>query len=159
MSRSASFGSPQFCSTYHKFFLFLRTTSASSADENGNVVLPFGSPEYVGLGVSVIAMSTFLQYFGSPFLKSTFLFWGLLFGCLVSGVARYEAKDGDMTIGDDGQVEPAQGGRLYKYWNDDRIQDANRFIFLWDTTFPIRFAPEYFLPIVIGSAVILVEKK
>ena len=25
----------------------------------------------------VIAMSVFLQFFGSPFLKSTFLFWGL----------------------------------------------------------------------------------
>mmetsp|Transcript_20709 Transcript_20709/g.26808 ORF Transcript_20709/g.26808 Transcript_20709/m.26808 type:complete len:701 (-) Transcript_20709:468-2570(-) len=132
LSRSASFGSPQFC------------------NENGNVVLPFGSPEYVGLGFSVIAMSTFLQYFGSPFLKSTFLFWGLIFGCFVSGITSYEAKEGDFTIGDDGNIEPAQVGRQYNYWNDNRIKDAPKLIFLWDTTFPLKFAPEYFLPIVIG---------
>ncbi|KAJ8598833.1 hypothetical protein CTAYLR_008546 [Chrysophaeum taylorii] len=131
LSRSASFGSPQFC------------------NENGNVALPFGSPEYIGLAFSVIAMSTFLQFFGSPFLKSTFLFWGLMFGVFVSAISTYEAKDGDMTV-KDGNLVPAKIGRQYKYFNDQRIRDANYFIFLWDTTFPIRFAPEYFLPILIG---------
>jgi len=131
LSRSASFGSPQLC------------------NENGNVVLPFGAPEYIGLGFSVIAFSTFLQFFGSPFLKSTFLFWGLMFGCFVSGVATYEGKEGDFTL-DNGNIEPVQVGRQYKYWNDQRIKDAPKLIFLWDTTFPIRFAPEYFLPILIG---------
>lgn len=131
LSASASFGAPQLCT------------------ENGNVVLPFGSPEYVGLGFSVIAMSVFIQFFGSPFLKSTFFFWGLMFGCFVSGVSTYEAKEGDFTL-DDGDVVSAQVGRQYKYWNDDKIRDANKFVFLWDTTFPLRFAPEYFLPILIG---------
>lgn len=131
LSRSASFGGPQLC------------------NENGNVVLPFGAPEYVGLGFSVIAMSTFLQFFGSPFLKSTFLFWGLMFGCFVSGITTYEAKDGDFTL-DDGDIVPAKVGRQYNYWNDQRIRDANWFIFLWDTTFPLGFAPEYFLPLLIG---------
>ncbi|KAJ8599569.1 hypothetical protein CTAYLR_004657 [Chrysophaeum taylorii] len=131
LSRSVSFGGPQMCT------------------ENGNVVLPFGAPEYVGLGFSVIAMSVFLQFFGSPFLKSTFLFWGLMFGVFVAGVTTYEAKEGDYTLRDGNEV-PAKVGRQYKYFNDQRIKDANYFIFLWDTTFPIRFAPEYFLPILIG---------
>mmetsp|Transcript_20087 Transcript_20087/g.80139 ORF Transcript_20087/g.80139 Transcript_20087/m.80139 type:complete len:705 (+) Transcript_20087:131-2245(+) len=131
LSRSASFGSPQLC------------------NENGNVVLPFGAPEYIGLGFSVIAMSVLIQFFGSPFLKSTFFFWGLIFGCFVSGLARYEAKEGDFTL-DDGNVVPAVVGRKYKYWNDDKIRDANRFVFLWDTTYPLGFAPEYFLPILIA---------
>ncbi|KAH8076791.1 xanthine transmembrane transporter [Aureococcus anophagefferens] len=72
-SRSAAFGSPQYC------------------NENGNVILPFGSPEYVGLAASVIAFTVFIQFTGSPFLKSTCIFWGLMFGCLVAGVSRYEA--------------------------------------------------------------------
>ena len=66
--------------------------SPQLCEENGNVVLGFGAPEYVGLGFSVIAMSTFLQFFGSPFLKSTYLFWGLMFGCLCAGVFTYEGK-------------------------------------------------------------------
>ena len=37
-------------------------------------------------------MSVFLQFFGSPFLKSTFLFWGLMFGCFVAGISTYEGK-------------------------------------------------------------------
>merc|ERR1719163_2706127 len=53
-------------------------------NENGNVMLPFGSPEYVGLAFSVIFMSVFLQ--------STFLFWGLMFGCFVAGISTYEGK-------------------------------------------------------------------
>ena len=40
---------------------------------------------------SVLFMSTFLQFFGSPFLKTTFIFWGLLFGCFVAAVSSYTA--------------------------------------------------------------------
>ena len=54
MSRGAAFGAPQPC------------------NENGNVVLYFGAPEYIGLAFSVIFASIFLQFFGSPFLKSTY---------------------------------------------------------------------------------------
>ena len=60
-SRSVTFGGPQTCGR-----------------DNGDVDLPFGSYEFVGLGFSVIGMSMLIQIFGSPFLKSTFLFWGLM---------------------------------------------------------------------------------
>ncbi|EGB03628.1 hypothetical protein AURANDRAFT_55502 [Aureococcus anophagefferens] len=115
-SRSAAFGSPQYC------------------NENGNVILPFGSAEYVGLAASVIAFTVFIQFTGSPFLKSTCIFWGLMFGCLVAGVSRYEA-----------------------YFNDYRIRNAPWFTFLWDITFPLGFSKEYFLPIVIGFFVSTAE--
>ena len=36
-------------------------------------------------------MSVLLQLFGSPFLKTTFIFWGLMFGCAISGIAKYKA--------------------------------------------------------------------
>merc|ERR1719399_1407640 len=138
-------------------------------NENGNVILPFGSPEYVGLAFSVVAMSVFLQFFGSPFLKSTFLFWGLMFGCFVAGMSTYEGK-GDhwdayeqtfdfSTKG--GKVitsqVPMKTGRQYNYFNDYRIRNAPWFTFLWATTFKIAFAKEYFLPILIGYFVSTAE--
>ena len=145
-SRSAAFGGPQYC------------------NENGNVILPFGSAEYVGLAASVIAFSVFVQFAGSPFMKSTFIFWGLMFGCFVAGVSRYEAVEGDMTFDfstSNGRVQanmvPAVPGRKYKYFNDYKIRNAPWFTFLWDTTFPLGFAKEYFLPIVIGFFVSTAE--
>jgi len=84
---------------------FLRDTSTTwgtigpqLCNENGMFQSGFGSPEYVGLGFSVIFASVLCQMFGSPFIKSTFLFWGLVFGCLVSGpigkdVSIYNQQD------------------------------------------------------------------
>eukprot|EP00965_Chrysotila_dentata_P076832 2536492-Pleurochrysis_carterae.AAC.1 len=47
-SREAAFGSgPQLCT------------------ENGEVVLGFGAPQYVGLGFSVLAMAVLIQFFGA----------------------------------------------------------------------------------------------
>ena len=151
LGRSAAFGGPQLC------------------NENGNVILPFGSPEYVGLAFSVIFMSVFLQFFGSPFLKSTFLFWGLMFGCFVAGISTYEGKGSvwdsyEQTFSfskPDDKVIASQGpmkqGRQYKYFNDYRIRNAPWFTFLWAETFPLGFAPEYFFPILIGFFVSTAE--
>ncbi|KAH8049091.1 xanthine transmembrane transporter [Aureococcus anophagefferens] len=128
-SRAAAFGDPQYC------------------NENGNVILPFGSAEYVGLAASVIAFTVFAQFAGSPFLKSTCIFWGLMFGCFVAGVSRYEAVEGDMTFDfhtSNGRVQAvmvaAVPGRKYKYFNDYKIRNAPWFTFLWDITFPLGFS-------------------
>ena len=66
---------------------------------------------------------------------------------------RYEAVAGDMTFDfrkSNGRVQAnmvaATPGHKYKYFNDYRIRNAPWFTFLWDTTFKIGFAPEYFLP-------------
>ena len=144
-------------------------------NENGNVMIPFGSPEYVGLAFSVIFMSVFLQFFGSPFLKSTFLFWGLMFGCFVAGISTYEGKGSvwdkyertfsiakrtcnglpaDKVIACEVHMKQ---GRQYNYFNDYRIRNAPWFTFLWAETFPLGFAPEYFLPILIGYFVSTAE--
>lgn len=47
---------------------------------NGDVKLPFGSPEYVGLGFSVFAMLIVIELFGSPFLRNASVIISLLFG-------------------------------------------------------------------------------
>ena len=127
-------------------------------NENGDVVLPFGSPEYVGLAFSVIFMSVLLQLFGSPFLKTTFIFWGLMFGCFVSAISSYTAhapRDKTLCTAEPdafcaGGFANAEDGKAYSYWNNLRVKDAPGFTFLWATTFPIGFDGAYFLPILIG---------
>jgi NCS2 family nucleobase:cation symporter-2 len=136
---AAGFGVPQLC------------------NENGQVVLTFGAPEYIGLGCSVIFASTLVQFFGSPFLKSTFLFWGLAFGCFVAAVTYHTAVPGDKTTCFTEPDKPCIGGfadatpgKKYYYYSGENIQAVEPFTFLWVTTFPLGFAVEYFLPILIG---------
>ena len=117
----------------------------------------------------MIFMSVFLQFFGSPFLKSTFLFWGLMFGCFVAGISTYEGKGSvwdsyEQTFSfskpDDKVIAcevHMKQGRQYNYFNDYRIRNAPWFTFLWAETFPLGFAPEYFLPILIGFFVSTAE--
>mmetsp|Transcript_156650 Transcript_156650/g.502832 ORF Transcript_156650/g.502832 Transcript_156650/m.502832 type:complete len:692 (+) Transcript_156650:64-2139(+) len=130
-------------------------------NENGDVVLRFGAPQYIGLACTVIFFTPFLQFFGSPFLKSTSLFFGLLFGMIVSGLASYEAVAGDQTMCSAEPGKPCIGGfasatvgKAYSYWNSDRIEESESFTFLWDNEpnplLFLGFAPEYFLPILIG---------
>jgi len=76
-------------------------------------------------------MSIFLQMFGSPFFKSTFLFWGLCFGCICAA----GGKDGN------------------SYFRSNFLDAVSEkpITFLWaEGTYPISFAGEYFLPILIG---------
>lgn len=130
-------------------------------NENGDVVLGFGAPQYIGLAMSVVLFTTFLQFFGSPFLKSTSLFFGLLFGMLVSGLATYEAVAGDQTLCSAEPEKPCVGGfaratvgKAYGYWNSARIDEAPAFTFLWagspNPLAYLGFAPEYLLPLLIG---------
>jgi len=127
-SRSVTFGSPQMC-----------------MGDNGDVVLSFGAPEYVGLGMSVIFFSILIQMFGSPFLKSTFLFWGLIFGCIMAGISGKDV-DGD--------------GKKESYFREDYMKaaDDNPLTFFWaEGTFPIGFQVEYFIPIIIGFIISTAE--
>lgn len=38
---------------------------------NGDVMLPFGSPQYIGLGLIVFATLVLVELFGSPAMKNT----------------------------------------------------------------------------------------
>ena len=95
-------------------------------------MLPFGSPEYVGLAFSVIFMSVLLQLFGSPFLKTTFIFWGLMFGCFMSAISSYTAhapRDKTLCTAEPdafcaGGFANAEDGKAYSYWNNLRVKDA-----------------------------------
>jgi len=126
-------------------------------NENGDVVLSYGSPEYIGLGFTVILMSTLIQFFGSPFFKSTFIFWGLMFGTFIAGVASRTAQEGDKTVCSAEPDAPCIGGfanavpgKAYSYFNSAKLDAAPDITFLWTTSFPLGFAPEYLLPLIIG---------
>jgi uracil-xanthine permease len=113
-------------------FNYARKKGTIKCNENGGVLMQFGAPEYVLMGSGVVAFGTILQIFGSPFLKSTFIFWSLMFGVIVSAIAE---KNGS------------------SYWNlgpGSAYDNAKPFVFLWSqTTFPIGFDGAYFLPILI----------
>ena len=111
----------------------------------------YGAPEYWGLGLSVVFMGIFIQMLGSPFLKSTFLFWSMMFGVIVSGIAttRTTATSGQ-------QKEDADEDLVF--WLDDRIRNAPVITFPWTkVAFAPGFNPEYFLPLLICSYITTAE--
>ncbi|CAK8991879.1 unnamed protein product [Durusdinium trenchii] len=123
MSRSAAFGGPQMCSG------------------NGDVVLPYGAPEYIGLGFSVMIFLIFIQAVGSPFLKNCSVALALFFGYFCAGVAfKTDATSGALA-----------------FVNTNKIDAAGTFTFLWTTTFNIGFYPPAFLPLVLGFVITSVE--
>lgn len=51
--------------------------------------LPWGSPEFIGLGFLSFASIVLTELFGSPFLKNISIIVGLAVGCIVAGAAGY----------------------------------------------------------------------
>lgn len=51
--------------------------------------LPWGSPEFIGLGFLSFFSIILTELFGSPFLKSISIIVGLAVGCIVAGPAGY----------------------------------------------------------------------
>jgi uric acid-xanthine permease len=47
---------------------------------NGEVFLTYGSPEYIGLGFSVLLFLVIVELFGSTFMKNCNVILALLFG-------------------------------------------------------------------------------
>ncbi|KAG1731131.1 xanthine/uracil permease [Suillus lakei] len=51
--------------------------------------LPWGSPQFIGLGFLSFASIILTELFGSPFLKNASIIVGLAVGCVVAGAAGY----------------------------------------------------------------------
>ncbi|CAM9171480.1 unnamed protein product [Ascophyllum nodosum] len=103
---------------------------------NGDVLLPFGSVEYVGLGFSVFSMLVILEVLGSPFMRSINVVIALLFGYLVAAVA---SKDGN------------------NYAVSDKIDAADSVTFLWVYTYPLSVYPPLILPSILAFIITTVE--
>jgi len=108
----------------------------ATCDGNGDVIKAFGSPEYIGLGFSVVLMLILVELFGSPFMKNANVIIALLFGYFVAGVSRAE---GD------------------KFVPDTKIESAEPITFAWVENFPIGFYGPAVLPLLIAFLVTSVE--
>ncbi|KAF8871389.1 xanthine/uracil permease [Gymnopilus junonius] len=82
--------------------------------------LPWGSPEFIGLGFLSFVTIILTEIFGSPFLKNISIIVGLIVGCIVAGAAGY--IDGSS------------------------IRTAPAITFLWVKTFKISVYPPAILP-------------
>ncbi|OIW28124.1 Xanthine/uracil permease [Coniochaeta ligniaria NRRL 30616] len=67
---------------------------ASCPDITAPHALPWGSPEYLGLGFSVFLTIILCERFGSPIMKSTSVVIGLLVGCIIGAACGYFDRSG-----------------------------------------------------------------
>ena len=108
--------------------------------EAGDVALPFGSPELVGLGFSVFVMLIIIELFGSPMMKNCNVIIALLFGYFVAGVS-----------------EKCVGDVCKKYVVDTKIELAEDITFLWAKTFKLGFYGPAVFPMLIAFLVTTLE--
>ena len=103
---------------------------------NGEVVLGYGSPEFIGLGFSVMCSLVVIELFGSVFMKNCNVIIALCIGYFIAGVSNYQGND---------------------YVITDNIQNADPITFLWVETFPIGFYGPAVIPMLIAYLVTTVE--
>ena len=108
--------------------------------EAGDVALPFGSPELVGLGFSVFVMLIIIELFGSPMMKNCNVIIALLFGYFVAGVS-----------------EKCVGDVCKKFVVDTKIELAEDITFLWAKTFKLGFYGPAVFPMLIAFLVTTLE--
>jgi uracil-xanthine permease len=103
---------------------------------NGHVSLPFGSPQYLGLGFMCFVILIVLELFGSPMLRNSQIIVALLLGYLIAGLVKYDGK----TYVDTTNIKNSPGGT-----------------FLWVKTFNISIYGPVVLPYLVGFIVLGVE--
>jgi uric acid-xanthine permease len=104
--------------------------------QNGDVELGYGSPEFIGLGFSVMCGLVFIEIFGSTFMKNCNVFLALVFGYFVAAVSNYDGNS---------------------YVDVEAIKSAAPITFLWVHTFPIGFYGPAVIPLLIAYLVTTVE--
>ncbi|CAA7259443.1 unnamed protein product [Cyclocybe aegerita] len=82
--------------------------------------LPWGSPEFIGLGFLSFSTIIIVEMFGSPFMKNISIIIGLIVGCIVAGAAGY--------------------------MSDSTIRSAPAITFLWVHRFKLNVYPPAILP-------------
>lgn len=93
--------------------------------------LPWGSPQFIGLGFSVFLTVILCERFGSPIMKSCAVVIGLLVGCIIAGATGYFDRSG--------------------------IDAAPAVSFIWVTTFPLSVYGPIVLPLLAVYIVLVME--
>jgi len=140
---------------------------------NGEVVLEYGSPEYIGLGFSCFAILIVIELFGSPFAKNANVIIALFFGYFVSAVSRYQLPDpatataeemakatlfkGSTPQDCDENYENCVPRYSAQYVTDYKIKEANWLNFLWVKTFPLGIYGPAIPALLIGTIATTVE--
>lgn len=88
---------------------------------NAPNALPWGSPEYLGLGFSVFVTIFICERFGAPLMQSAAIFIGLAVGCIIAAATGYFDGSG--------------------------ITSAPAVSFIWVETFKLQVYPPLILPI------------
>lgn len=108
----------------------------SAICSNGQVQLPYGSTEFIGLGFTVLCSLVVIEMFGSTFMKNCNVIIALMIGYLFAIFSNYEGA---------------------QYVDDSKIELAPVVDFLWTETFPLGFYAPAVLPLLIGYLVTTVE--
>jgi len=112
---------------------------------NGDVVLPYGSPQYVLLGLTVLLILLLVEIFGSPFLRNTSLIVAVVLTFLIAASSTHTAQNPD-------------GTEVYQsYVHGHKIEKAPAITFLWVYSFPLSVYPPAILPLLICFVVTTVE--
>lgn len=109
---------------------------------NGEVLLPFGSPQYIGMGCAVFVMLLLLETFSSPFIRNCEVALALLFGFVVAAASTYSPPGSD---------------EVFRYVTDERIREAPGITFLWVHTFPLSIYGPAVVPLLICYIITTVE--
>ncbi|KAK9822799.1 hypothetical protein WJX74_011059 [Apatococcus lobatus] len=96
---------------------------------NGSVQLPYGSPQYLGLGAVCFLAFFLIETFGSPFMRNAEIILALFIGYAVAAFVRADYKWYVATT----EISNAVGGT-----------------FLWVHAFPLGIIAEGILPFIIG---------
>lgn len=150
-----------------------------NCNNNGDVELPYGSPEYVGLGFSVFATLVIVELFGSPAMRNVRPSPGpicSLMNHLKFGIGRAAVHvAGPLHTSVDREclrrvqvqviigllvgviIAAIAGVDGPKYVTGEKIEAAPAATFLWVETFPIGFYAPALLPLAIAFIVTTVE--
>jgi len=116
--------------------------SVVKCGDNGEVFLPFGAAEYVGLGFVVFMFLLLTEIFGSPFVRNCQVAIALLLGFAVAAIARYDVPGSEAQL---------------KYVNDAKIKAAPAITFLWVETFPLSVYAPAIIPTLLAFIITTVE--
>ena len=102
---------------------------------NGDVDLPYGAPEFVGMGFMTVVCMVIIEIVGAPFWKNCSVVISLLVCYIISMGMHYTAADGTK--------QP-----YVNFYFTKKTAEEMPIAFFWIITFPYGFEPAAILPLI-----------